>query len=59
MFRDPMNEKSIDDDLKHWQGEKAKSLIKVRHLEGSLKKIEPGFQSPIKFNYYPRINKGY
>ena len=61
-FLDPKGDKFVDNDLKlnNWQAEKTKSLMKVRQLEGYIRKYEPGFQSPINnFNYYPRINKGY
>lgn len=58
-FSDPNGDKSVKQDLMDWQAKKTLSLTKVREIEGSIRKYEPGFQSPIKFNYYPRINKGY
>lgn len=59
-YSNPDTEKIISDNLKNWEANKWRYLGKVRHLESSIRKIEPNFQSPVNtFNYYPRVGKGY
>jgi len=59
-YRNPYNDKSIQDNLRIWSGNKAKCLIKVRELEVKIKFADTRFQSPIgNYVHYPRIGRGY
>ena len=59
-YSNSQTEQAISKNLIAWLTNKTKSLITIRDLETSIRKIEPNFQSPIgNFIYYPRISRGY
>ena len=57
-YQNPEAEKIMDTKLKDYEADKLKCLAKVRKLEKIIREFEPSFQSPIKFNYYPRVGRG-
>jgi len=59
-YKNPYDDNSIQDNLRIWEGNKAKGLINVRRLEAKIKLTDTRFQSPIgNYVHYPRISRGF
>ena len=59
-YKNPYDDKSIEDNLKIWEDNKAKCWSKVRRLETKIMSTGTRFQSPIgNYVHYPRISRGY
>lgn len=45
--------------IQSWRTEYNQAITKIHQIEACIKQIDPNFKTPISYNYYPRVGRGY